>query len=202
MRLYRFRVMIDDASEAFRDIAIKSEQTFLDLHKAIKNAFGFTGEEMACFYVSDDEWGKGPEIPLADLGFGQDGDEAPALMKDVRISDHMRSTRQRYLYVYDFLQNWTFMIELVHAGAPEKGKRYPQVLLSHGTPPGEFSRMDAALMPPEEEEDNMREEAEEVYDEGEGNGFGDEEEGDGDRGHGDGDDEGFGGHEELPEEYR
>jgi hypothetical protein len=120
-------------------------------------------------------------------------------MKDVRISDHMRSTRQRYLYVYDFLQNWTFLIELVHADAPEKGKRYPLVLLSHGVPPGEFSRMDAALMPATEE-DNMREEAEEIYDEGEGNGF-NEEEGDGGNDEG-GDDEGFGGHEELPEEYR
>jgi hypothetical protein len=146
--------------------------------------------------VSDEDWGKGPEIPLADLGFGQDGDEPPALMKDVLISDHVRSTRQRYIYVYDFLQNWSFLIELVHAGAPEKGKRYPLVLLSHGEPPGEFSRLDSALAAPEEDE--MREEAEEVYD-GEENGF-DEEEGDEHRGGGD-DDEGFGGHEQLPEEY-
>lgn len=199
MRLYRFRVMIDDKSEAFRDIAIKSEQSFLDLHKAIKTAFGFNGEEMACFYVSDEDWGKGPEIPLADLGFGQDGDEPPALMKEVLISDHMRSTRQRYLYVYDFLQNWTFMVELVHAGEPEKGKRYPQVLISHGTPPGEFSRVDAALAPPEEEADEMRPEAEEVYDADEDMGFGGEEEGDEHRGD---DEDGQGGHEELPEEYR
>ena len=199
MRLYRFRVLMDDKSEAFRDIAIKSEQSFLDLHTAIKTAFGFTGGEMACFYVSDELWGKGPEIPLADLGFGQDGDEAPALMKDVRISDHMRSTKQRYLYVYDFLQNWTFLVELVNAGEPAKGKHYPIMLLGHGEPPGEFSRLDAALAPPEEEADNMREEAEEVYDATEGNGH-DEEEGDGPHG-GDDDEEGHGGHEELPEEY-
>ena len=79
MRIYRLRVLVDHPSEAFRDIEIRSEQSFLDLHTAIKQAFGFTGSEMASFYVSDEEWGKGPEIPLADLGFSDDGEPAPAL---------------------------------------------------------------------------------------------------------------------------
>ena len=55
MRIYRFRVLIDHESEAFRDIEIGSEQTFLDLHTAIKDAFAFIGQEMASFYVSDEE---------------------------------------------------------------------------------------------------------------------------------------------------
>ncbi|MCB0793783.1 MAG: hypothetical protein KDB88_03525, partial [Flavobacteriales bacterium] len=67
MRIYRFRVLIDDPSEAFRDIEIGSDQTFLEFHQAIKEAFGFKGDEMACFYVSDEEWSKGPEVPLADM---------------------------------------------------------------------------------------------------------------------------------------
>lgn len=196
MRIYRFRVMIDDPSEAFRDIEIKSEQTFLQFHKAIKDAFGFTGEEMACFYVSDDDWGKGPEIPLADLGFGVDGETAPTLMDKVYISDHMRSTRQRYIYVYDFLHHWSFLIELVHASEPEKGRKYPRVVLSHGTPPAESSRMDRSLMP--SDEDDMREEAEELLGEEDDMDFDD----DGGEGGANGDDDdGLSGHEELPDEY-
>ena len=61
MRIYRFRVLIDDPSEAFRDVEIGSEQNFLEFHRAIKEAFGFSGDEMASFYVSDEEWGKGPD---------------------------------------------------------------------------------------------------------------------------------------------
>ncbi len=197
MRIYRFRVMIDDPCEAFRDIEIKSEQTFLQFHKAIKEAFGFTGDEMSCFYVSDDDWGKGPEIPLADLGFGVDGEIAPTLMDKVYISDHMRSTRQRYIYVYDFLHHWSFLIELVHATEPEKGKKYPRVVLSHGTPPAENSRMDRSLLPAEE--DDMREEAEELFDADDDLGSDDEDEGA--RGGHDEDDDGLSGHEELPDEY-
>jgi hypothetical protein len=198
MRLYRFRVMIDDKSEAFRDIEIKSEQTFLDFHKAIKKAFGFEGSEMACFYVSDDDWGKGPEIPLADLGFGVDGETAPALMDKVYISDHIRGTRQRFIYVYDFLQHWSFLIELVAAGAPAKGKRYPLVAMSFGTPPAEGSRalaLNEGILP---EEENGNEHAEALDDEELDDDLGhDEEEGD-DEGHGR---EQRGGHEELPDEF-
>lgn len=141
MRIYRFRVLIDHPSEAFRDIEIGSEQTFLDLHKAIKDAFGFIGQEMACFYVSDEEWGKGPEIPLADLGFAEEG-AVPALMDQVLISDHIRSTSQRFIYAYDFLHMWMFMVELIHADDPVPGVIYPRVVMSMGNAPDEHSKED------------------------------------------------------------
>jgi hypothetical protein len=188
MVIYRFRVLIDDPSEAFRDIEIRSTQTFLDLHKAIKKAFGFIGEEMACFYVSDAEWTKGTEIPLADMGFAEDG-AMPLMMDQVQIGDHVRDTDQRFVYAYDFLHMWMFMVELIDAHEPEKGRRYPTVVMSVGTPPGEHSRELAladGILP--DEDDPYRMETEEVYDEDEDLGFGEEE----DEHH----DEGGHGHEE------
>ncbi len=149
MRIYRFRVLIDHPSEAFRDIEIGSEQSFLDLHKAIKGSFAFIGQEMACFYVSDEEWGKGPEIPLADLGFAEEG-EVPALMEQVYISDHIRSTSQRFIYAYDFLHMWMFMVELIGAEDPEPDVTYPRVVMSMGTAPDEHSKEDdlsAGILP-------------------------------------------------------
>ncbi len=142
MRIYRFRVLIDHPSEAFRDIEIGSEQSFLDLHTAIRDAFAFIGQEMASFYVSDEEWGKGPEIPLADLGFGEDGAATPALMHEVYISDHIRSTSQRFIYAYDFLHLWMFMVELIAATDPEPAATYPRVVMSMGTAPDEHSKED------------------------------------------------------------
>lgn len=196
MRLYRFRVMIDDASEAFRDIAIKSEQTFLDLHKAIKDAFGFIGQEMASFYVSDEEWGKGPEIPLADLGFGQDGEQAPALMDQVLISDHIRSTDQRFIYAYDFLHMWMFMVELIHAGDPEKGVEYPRVVMSMKEAPGEHSKEDDLTAGIHDDDPYAMDSEEHHYEEGEDDHGHDEEE---DADH---NEFGHGSIDDLGEEYR
>lgn len=152
MRIYRFRVLIDDPSKAFRDIEIGSEQSFLDLHKAIKESFAFKGEEMACFYVSDEDWNKGPEIPLADLGFAEEG-TVPALMEEVFISDHIRSTQQRFIYAYDFLHMWMFVLELIGADDPKPGVTYPRVVMSMGTPPDEHSREDEFTRPMTEDEE-------------------------------------------------
>ncbi len=197
MRIYRFRVLLDDASEAFRDIEIGSEQDLKTFHQAIQDAFGFSGAEMACFYVSDEEWNKGTEIPLADLGFAEEGTTAPTLMDQVLVSDHIRSTHQRFIYVYDFLHMWVFMVELIGAGSPAKGVQYPRVVLRYGTPPEEHSRMDAALLPPEDD-DSYAEDTAQVYDPDEDMGYDDGDDGmdhDGD------DDDGLSGHEPLPDEY-
>ena len=194
MSLYRFRVMIDDASEAFRDIEIRRNQTFLDFHKAIKKAFGFQGDEMACFYVSDDEWTKGAEIPLADLGFAEDG-KVPALMHETQLGDHMRSTNQRYVYAYDFLHMWMFMVELINASKPEPGVTYPRVVLSMKEAPSEHSKEDDLTAGIIDEEDPYSAGAEEhQYEEGEdGDEFGGEEHGEehDEFGHGGGGDDEF-----------
>jgi len=174
MRIYRFRVLIDHPSEAFRDIEIGSEQTFLDLHKAIKEAFAFIGQEMACFYVSDEEWNKGTEIPLADMGFAEEG-TVPQLMEQVYINDHIRGTNQRFVYAYDFLHMWMFLVELIHADDPEKGINYPRMVMSMGNAPGEHSKEDdlsAGILSSDpyamdDEEHHFEEDDEDGLDEGE-----------------------------------
>jgi hypothetical protein len=194
MRIYRFRVLIDDPGEAFRDIEIAGDQTFLDLHKAIKDAFAFVGQEMACFYVSDQEWNKGTEIPLADLGFSEEEGPTPTLMNEVLISDHIRGTDQRFIYAYDFLHMWMFLVELIHAAPPETGVQYPRVVMSMGMAPDEHSReqdLSAGIL--EEEDPYATGDEEYGTDDEEEDGAGQED-----------DDEGFG-HgsiEDLGDEYR
>lgn len=193
MRIYRFRVLIDHPSEAFRDIEIGSEQNFMDLHKAIKEAFGFIGQEMACFYVSDEEWGKGTEIPLADMGFAEEG-TVPALMDQVYISDHIRSTSQRFIYAYDFLHMWMFMVELISAHDPEVGATYPHMVMSMNEAPDEHSKEDDLTAGILSEDPYAMDDEEHHYDDEDDNlGLG-EEEGDDEFGHGSIDD--------LGEEYR
>lgn len=174
MRIYRFRVLIDHPSEAFRDIEIGSEQTFLDLHTAIKDAFGFIGQEMAAFYVSDENWDKGAEVPLADMGFAEEG-SVPALMHEVLISDHIRSANQRFIYAYDFLHMWLFMVELIGAGDPEPEVTYPRVVLSMNDAPDEHSKEDELTAGILDEDPYALDDEEHGYEEGEEDDpFGDE----------------------------
>lgn len=137
-RIYTFRVLLDSEQEIFRDLEIRPEQTFEQLHTAIQNAFDFSGKEMASFYMSDEDWERGKELPLMDMSFG-DGEEDYS-MGEVKLGELIRKTGQRLIYVYDFLRMWAFFVEMVSIGEAVEGEKYPKVALSFGDAPDEGSK--------------------------------------------------------------
>ena len=46
-------------------------------------------------------------------------------------------TVTKMLYVYDFLNLWTFFIELIETDEPKPGNTYPMLIFSHGEVPEE-----------------------------------------------------------------
>lgn len=130
--IYKFRVILDAQEDVFRDIAIDENDTLEDLHNTIVNAFGFDGQEMASFYTSDEQWAQGDEIPLFDTG---DNPGEMDTMADYRLGDILDRENTKIIYVYDFLNMWTFFVELAAIEEPESGDAYPLVLFSHGQMP-------------------------------------------------------------------
>lgn len=130
--VYKFRVILDAEEDIFRDIAIMEGDTLEDLHNAIVNAFGFDGMEIASFYTSDDEWSQGDEIPLFDTG---DVPGELRTMADYPLNDILDRDNNKIIYVYDFLNMWTFFVELAAIEEPESGVAYPDLLFAHGEMP-------------------------------------------------------------------
>lgn len=129
--IYHFRLILDTKEDIFRDIAIEEDATFEDFHNAITQAFGFGGSEMAVFYESDDEWQQGDSISLFEMG-----EEDVRRMSDTLLKD-VFSHSSKMLYVYDFLNLWTFFIELIETDEPKPGNSYPMLLFTHGEVPEE-----------------------------------------------------------------
>lgn len=130
--VYKFRVILDAEEDVFRDIAILSTDSLEDLHNAIVNAFGFDGLEIASFYTCDDEWIQEDEIPLFDTG-----DDDKRSMGEYTLDSLLDLDRTKIIYVYDFLNMWTFFVELAAIEEPESGASYPELLFSHGEMPAE-----------------------------------------------------------------
>ena len=87
---------------------------------------------MASFYLSDKEWNQGEEISLFDLG---DIGETNRLMSDVLMESEINNDNNRIIYVYDFLNLWTFLIELVEIVELNSGVNYPNLIFSKGQIP-------------------------------------------------------------------
>ena len=104
--IYRLRIILDSEEDVVRDLEIKSDSSFEDLHFAIINSFNFNGNEMASFYLSDDNWSQGEEITLESFG-----DEK--VMKFTSLNSIIKDSQLNFIYVYDFLKLWTFFVEVV-----------------------------------------------------------------------------------------
>src|SRR5690554_505512 len=132
--IYRFRIILDTDEDVFRDIEIKASATLEDFHNVIVQSFGFDGQEMASFYTSNDLWEEGEEISLFDVG---DEDERSRLMGETFLDEIIDRENTRLLYVYDFLNMWTFMVELADIAEAEEGQMYPNLMFAHGQIPEE-----------------------------------------------------------------
>jgi hypothetical protein len=132
--VYRFRVLLDTDEEAdvFRDIEMLKEHTLEDFHNTITQAFGFDGTEMASFYVSDEEWNQGEEISLFDMS---DSAKAGRLMGETMLEEVVSANKTKLIYLYDFLNMWTFLVELAEIVEAVEGNDYPNLMFVHGQIP-------------------------------------------------------------------
>jgi hypothetical protein len=137
----KFRILLDSDKneEVFRDVLISDTSDFETFYHAIMKSFDFKGDQMASFYVSNEDWDKGHEISLLDMSYDDDSIDSPAtVMKDAVIKDFLEEPDQRFILVYDFMKMWIFLIELI--GYDRNEPEVPQMLLAIGNTPKEESR--------------------------------------------------------------
>jgi hypothetical protein len=137
MAILRFRVYWDDDDSTYRDIAVRHTQTFLDLHAAILKSYEFDNKHKATFYRSNDHWQRGREISLEQ--YDKSYKVEPLLMESTPIGTEIRDPNQKFVYVYDFNKNWTFLVELINVDKEENRKlSYPCCIRTEGIAPSQY----------------------------------------------------------------
>ena len=152
--IYRFRAILDHDSkeDIFRDIEIRKTDTFEDLHNVLTQSFGFDGSEMASFYVSNDEWDQGQEIALFDMG----QNDNIRMMNETIIEDVIDEDHTKLIYIYDFLNMWTFLVELGEIVDEAQGTDYPNLMFVCGQVPSEAPEKQFEAEQSEEDYDDYR----------------------------------------------
>ena len=132
--IYRFRVILDNDTkeDVFRDIEIRETDSLEDLHNAITQSFGFGGLEMASFYLSNEEWDQGEEISMFDVS---EGNSSVRLMSETALNKVVSQSQTKLIYVYDFMNMWTFLVELAEIAEEADGTDYPNLMFLFGQIP-------------------------------------------------------------------
>ncbi|PWT76975.1 MAG: hypothetical protein C5B59_05255 [Bacteroidetes bacterium] len=137
MAILKFRIYLEEDDSIYRDVSVKQTQTFLQLHHGILRAYEFDSKHQATFYRSNDNWQRGKEITLEK--YDKPYKVEPLLMANTTIGSEIRDPNQKFVYVYDFVKNWSFLVELINVSKEENGKLdYPAVVKTEGIAPSQY----------------------------------------------------------------
>lgn len=125
----------DDA--VYRDILLRHQQNFLDLHLSILKAYEFDQKHQATFYRSNDQWQRGREISLGRYDKAYRAE--PLLMAETKLGSEIHQTNQKFIYEYDFAKSWVFLIALIQVDKEENPKLdYPKISRVEGIGPQQY----------------------------------------------------------------
>ncbi len=139
MAVLKFRVYWEEDDVIYRDVLVKHSQNFADLHQIILRAFEFDQKHDATFFRSNDTWQRGREISkeVYDKAYKV----PPLLMEDTAIGSEIIDTNQHFVYLYDFVKSWSFLIELIQViknADADMSLEYPLVTRVEGVGPMQY----------------------------------------------------------------
>jgi len=137
MAILKFRIYLEEDESVYRDVVIRHTQTFQDLHEAILKAYEFDNKHKATFFRSNDHWQQGREISLEQ--YEKEYKAPPLIMSETTIGSEIKNPNQRFVYLYDFNKNWTFLLELINVSKEENPKIvYPSIARTEGIAPSQY----------------------------------------------------------------
>jgi len=129
MAIYKFRATFEEYDDVSRDIEIKSNQTFADLHQAIQQAINFDAKDSGHFFASDDYWRKGDGIGKGNLS-------------TAKLHDFIEDPHQKFIYEFGENGKWSFTVELIKILAEAADQSYPKCVKTVGKAPAQYINID------------------------------------------------------------
>lgn len=132
--IYKFRLVSDEVDNFKREIDIDADATFLDLRNAICESVGYDKGQMHSFFLCDEGWEKGREITLEYMD--SDSSEDDYIMEECILSDFIEDEGQRMIFVFDYLTDRAFFMEMKKS-TPGSSLKDPICTLAMGAAPSE-----------------------------------------------------------------
>ena len=136
---------IDDAN-CWREIEVSSNATLWKLAEAITDAFSFDFDHAFGFYSDLGDFYQDSETRYEMFADMDDADDWPPepgqsparSVKKTKVGQAFTKTGQRMQFIFDYGDEWRFLIEVTGMGATVAGQRYPAVIASQGTAPEQY----------------------------------------------------------------
>jgi tetratricopeptide (TPR) repeat protein len=134
--IHRFKVSLKDRPEIWCIIDIKGNQMLSSLHKAIFKAFDRFEEHQYSFFLSNKPYDRESEYGSPCL----DSDGTGKLATRIRIDSIALYGGPRFLYLFDYGDEWWHEVELMSVTERVSRASYPRVVKKQGKSPPQYPR--------------------------------------------------------------
>jgi len=133
VEIHTFKVSIKESPKVWRKIKIKGSQTLHNLHKAIFKAYERYEEHLYAFFLSNKPWDSSSE-------YGLPGTESSARnARRARIDSLGLTVNKKFIYLFDFGDEWLHSIELLGIKEQEPKGKYPRIIEGQGEAPPQYA---------------------------------------------------------------
>jgi len=149
--VFKLKVISDKVENFALHIDADAKNTFFELHEAIQDDCKYDPSELATFFLADEEWDKGLEIPM--FKNNSPKQNSVPTMKNSTLGDYLKEKEDKLIYVFDVINQKSLYIELNEI-VMEKKLNTPIVTYNRGLAPVQSSsnRYDTDLLAIEDAE--------------------------------------------------
>ena len=134
--IHRFKVSLRDKPDIWRIIDIKGNQMLSSLHKAIFKAFDRFEEHQYSFFLSNQPY----DMENAYHSRGLDAAETGKLATRIRIDSIALYGGPKFLYLFDYGDEWWHEVELINVTERVTRASYPKVVKKQGKSPPQYPK--------------------------------------------------------------
>jgi hypothetical protein len=140
---YVFKVKLSHDKRTYREIAIRGDQTFAQLHETIFTAFDRYDDHLYSFFFTTQggksrrRFADAPEI--TDPRNMEDCSHKEMYnAEETRINDFPMTPGRKFEYLFDFGDNWLHEVELLSVNPTSPDGKYPAVVKRKGASPEQY----------------------------------------------------------------
>jgi len=126
--MYIFKASLSKGS--WGKIQLSANNTLEDLHNLIQEAFAFDNDHLYSFFMDGIPWSKN----IFNCSFGNEGPFAD----EVKIGDLGLVENQKFLYLFDYGDEWKFDVKVESIQHSERVTALPQIIEFKGKKPSQY----------------------------------------------------------------
>lgn len=138
--LFKIAIICDEVENFFREITIDSDNTFLDLNKAILDACKYDDSQITSFCTCSDDWEEEKQIVREDMGTTAE-DQDIYIMADTKLGDLIEDEEQKLIFTFDPINDRIFYLEVTDI-ITGKNQKKPTCTQSRGQAPKQLNDID------------------------------------------------------------